>query len=119
VIAVGCHWIATGSTRGCGVIAMGLTRGCGWDSVIDTWLRRDCRAIGSHFCCPTAGAQWQEGLLLLHEMKQRGPRPDAISYNTAISAAGRAGRWEVALRLLDELTSSAEPVRVAQGLVVA
>ena len=70
--------------------------------------------IAAHWTL-VAGAQWQEALLLLEEMQGRGPRPDVISYNTAISAAGRAGRWEVALRLLDELTSCAEPVRSAQG----
>ena len=40
------------------------------------------------------GAQWQEALLLLDEMQQsttRAPRPDRISFHTAIGACRRAG----------------------------
>ncbi|CAN0137278.1 unnamed protein product [Scytosiphon promiscuus] len=34
------------------------------------------------------------------------PSPDLVSFNTAMGACGKAGRWEDALRLLDELPDS-------------
>ncbi|CAM9780566.1 unnamed protein product, partial [Hapterophycus canaliculatus] len=40
------------------------------------------------------GSSWTEELA---------PRPDLVSFNTAMGACGKAGRWEEALRLLDEL----------------
>lgn len=79
--------------------------------------------------CQRAGA-WRGALEVLEEMKsgrakrpvmlsaRRGeagagesawveeaaPRPDLVSFNTAMGACGKAGRWEEALRLLDELS---------------
>lgn len=36
-------------------------------------------------------------------MQQVGIKPDVISYNTAISASGEAGRWKDGLSLLEEM----------------
>eukprot|EP00965_Chrysotila_dentata_P175245 5784652-Pleurochrysis_carterae.AAC.1 len=33
-------------------------------------------------------------------MHRRGPRPNTITYSSAISACGVAGKWQEALRLL-------------------
>ena len=37
--------------------------------------------------------------------RRRGPRPDVVSYSTAIMACSRAGNWERALGLLQEMRS--------------
>ena len=46
------------------------------------------------------GGQYHEAELLLREMREHGPPPDAVTFNTCITAAARASRWERTLRLL-------------------
>ncbi|CAM9890561.1 unnamed protein product, partial [Sphacelaria rigidula] len=37
-------------------------------------------------------------------MRQDGVTPNVINYNLVVRALGRAGRWEQALELLEEMT---------------
>ena len=48
---------------------------------------------------------WSVVLNLMDEMRAEGLSPDAYTFSTAITACGRAGRWEHALRLVDEMAS--------------
>lgn len=44
-------------------------------------------------------------------MRDRRVQPDAYSWNTAISACGRAGQWEQALRLLGSMEEEGSEAR--------
>ena len=52
--------------------------------------------------CPKYGtaqakdSQWERALALLDEMRSDGVAPNVISFNSAITACERAGRWEPA-----------------------
>ena len=60
-----------------------------------------------HACSQTA--RWQDAMRLLNEMEKVGVVPDAISFNTAISACARAGRVLEAVDLLEIMTWEVHP----------
>lgn len=65
---------------------------------------------------------WSLILGLMKEMRADGISPDAFTFSTAITACGRAGRWELALDLLDEMATSAghhQPQRSTDPLTIA
>lgn len=47
--------------------------------------------------------RWKEALATLDRMRSKGVPPDVYSYNGAISACGRAAKWQQALALLSEM----------------
>lgn len=65
---------------------------------------------------------WSLIMGLMKEMRADGIIPDAFTFSTAITACGKAGRWELALHLLDEMASSAghnQPQRSTDPLTIA
>ena len=46
------------------------------------------------------GAQWEQALSLLADMKKAGVTPDVISFNAATSACEKGAQWEQALSWL-------------------
>eukprot|EP00439_Symbiodinium_sp_Y106_P063327 s5784_g9.t2 len=46
---------------------------------------------------------WQQALLVLSEMSQRGLQLTTVTYNATIDACGRAKRWQVAVALFAAL----------------
>ena len=53
------------------------------------------------------GDVWGQALRTLAEMRARGWRPNAISYNSAISACEKGARWALALGSLSEMFDAA------------
>ena len=51
-------------------------------------------------------------------MRRARVAPDAIAYNGAILACGRAGEWECALGLLGEMQARGEPLRLDTYIAV-
>lgn len=51
---------------------------------------------------------WSLVLGLMSEMRAEGLTPDCFTFSTAITACGRAGQWERALSLLDEMGTQRE-----------
>merc|ERR1711974_19839 len=49
------------------------------------------------------GERWHEALATLGEMRQRHVRPDAISFNAAITACEKCERWQESLGVLCEM----------------
>lgn len=49
------------------------------------------------------GAEYKQAILLLREMPTKDLTPSRISYNAAITACGRGGKWELAESLFREL----------------
>lgn len=47
--------------------------------------------------------RWKEALATLDRMRSKGIPPDLYSFNSAISACGRAAKWKQALALLSEM----------------
>lgn len=64
---------------------------------------------------------WVLVLGLVAEMRTEGVAPDAFTFTTAIAACGKAGQWERALALLEEMEAAGQPQegRVRQGTVAA
>lgn len=63
---------------------------------------------------PDAGRQeqgWSLVLGLMSDMRAEGLKPDCFTFSTAIAACGRAGQWERALSLLDEMGKQREELR--------
>lgn len=82
--------------------------------------------VGSSSSGSSEKPQQEEGwpliLGLMKEMRADGISPDAFTFSTAITACGRAGRWELALHLLDEMATSAghnQPRQSTKPLTVA
>lgn len=51
---------------------------------------------------------WWLVLGLMSEMRENGLTPDEVTFSTAVTACGRAGEWERALSLLDEMATERE-----------
>ena len=64
-----------------------------------------CEVVPDVACFNTAirscGLVWEVAILLLHSMMQ----PDVISYSSAIRACEKAGRWDMALCLVEAMPS--------------
>lgn len=52
---------------------------------------------------------WVLVLGLMAEMRAEGVAPDAFTFTTAITACGKAGQWERALGLLEEMEGAGQP----------
>ncbi|CAE8718805.1 unnamed protein product, partial [Polarella glacialis] len=50
-----------------------------------------------------AGGRWSWALLLLKEARDWGPRPNAVTYNSAAAACIRARRWSMAASISEEM----------------
>ena len=64
------------------------------------------RINGADTAKPTSGPEeegWALVLGLMAEMREEGIEPDGFTYTTAITACGKAGQWERALDLLDDM----------------
>ncbi|CAE8636052.1 unnamed protein product [Polarella glacialis] len=76
-------------------------------------------------CCNMAlngmekGKLWKQALQLLADMRQMGVPPDVISLNTTMGVCGRAGFWEISLRLLAEVRASAPPSVKSFGAAIS
>lgn len=55
--------------------------------------------------------RWQEATAILERMQLNGIPPDVYSINGAISACGRAGKWQHALDLLAKMEQEGSGVR--------
>ena len=65
--------------------------------------------VGAALGCPRTFGTWQMALELLDEMRAKGVPPDAISYNSAISACAKGGAGRArAVGLLDEMQVAGE-----------
>lgn len=59
----------------------------------------------------TQSCRWREALATLDRMRAKGVPPDVYSWNGAISACGRAGKWQQALDLLGDMEKEGSDVR--------
>jgi len=59
----------------------------------------------------TAAPMWPRVRGLLAQMRERGLEPDGFTYSSAISCCGAEGRWQEALRLLEEMQSNGPRTR--------
>ncbi|CAN0357055.1 unnamed protein product, partial [Laminaria digitata] len=55
--------------------------------------------------------RWREALSTLDRMRSKGVLPDVYSFNGAISACGRSGKWQQALALLKKMEREGSDVR--------
>ena len=58
---------------------------------------------------------WVLVLGLMAEMRAEGVAPDAFTFTTAITACGKAGQWERALGLLEEMGGAGQPQAQEEG----
>lgn len=66
--------------------------------------------MGNGISSSSAGEGWALVLGLMSEMRSEGVNPDAFTFSIAIAACGRAGQWQRALLLLDEMGREKEPL---------
>lgn len=57
------------------------------------------------------GKLWTEVVYLLNHMREDGIEPDGFSFSSAISCCGSEGRWEEALKLLDDMRKGGPKTR--------
>lgn len=71
----------------------------------DRKSRRESRGSGGDDAKPPGSDEegWVLVLGLMAEMRAEGVAPDAFTFTTAITACGKAGQWERALGLLEEM----------------
>ncbi|CAK9089068.1 Pentatricopeptide repeat-containing protein At2g31400 [Durusdinium trenchii] len=95
-----------------------------WSKALNLWeameeKKIEADVIAYNVAINACGEDWQAAIALLVHLNASRLKGSVISYNTTISATEKAGQWQVAMLLMEELTCQMVPDIITYNAVIS